>query len=104
MRRKRHVHHAAAVLPSSAPAEAERRDSEAAHLVRDLMQSLVRRRRELHLSQTVVAARMGTSQAALARMETGTVDPRVSTLERYALAIGESLDHRPVSVQQRGER
>ena len=34
---------------------------------------------------------MGTSQSAVARLETGDADVRVSTLERYAAAIGSQL-------------
>ena len=34
---------------------------------------------------------MGTSQSAVARLEAGDVDVRVSTLERYAAAIGSQL-------------
>lgn len=64
---------------------------EAALKARKLLRSLAERRRELELSQTVVAARMGTSQSALARLEAGEVDPRISTVERYALAIGDEL-------------
>ena len=48
-------------------------------------------RRSAGLSQTEVAARMGTSQSAVARLETGEADVRVSTLERYAAAIGSQL-------------
>ena len=48
---------------------------------------LVRRRRELGLSQTEVAARMGTSQSALARLESGRSDARMSTVARYAEAL-----------------
>src|SRR6516164_5595628 len=48
-------------------------------------------RRSAGLSQTEVAARMGTSQSAVARLETGDADVRVSTLERYAAAIGSQL-------------
>ena len=61
---------------------------------RRLLRSLAERRRELGLSQTTVAARMGTSQSALARLESGESDPRISTVERYALAVGEELEHR----------
>lgn len=71
---------------------------EAALRARELLRSLAERRRELALSQTAVAARMKTSQSALARMEAGEVDPRISTVERYALAIGEDLEHRRVAV------
>ncbi len=67
---------------------------EAALRARRLLRSLGARRKELGLSQTVVAARMGTSQSALARLEAGDVDPRISTVERYALALGEDLQHR----------
>jgi transcriptional regulator with XRE-family HTH domain len=34
---------------------------------------------------------MGTSQSAVARLETGEADLRVSTLERYAAAIGSQI-------------
>ena len=67
---------------------------EAALRTRRLVRSLAERRRKLGLSQTVVAARMGTSQSALARLEGGESDPRMSTVERYALAVGEELTHR----------
>lgn len=59
---------------------------------RQLVTSLVARRRELGLSQTEVAARMGTSQPAVARLESGTADVRLTTLERYAAAVGRQLD------------
>ena len=49
-------------------------------------------RRAAGLSQTELAARMGTSQSSVARIEAGEVDPRVSTLERYAAALGGRLD------------
>jgi predicted transcriptional regulator len=38
--------------------------------------------------------RMSTSQPAVARLEAGDVDTRVSTLERYAAAVGCSLELR----------
>jgi transcriptional regulator with XRE-family HTH domain len=37
---------------------------------------------------------MGTSQSAVARLESGAADLRVSTLERYAAALGHVLDWR----------
>ena len=55
---------------------------------RRLVADLTAQRRSAGLSQTEVAARMGTSQSAVARLETGEADVRVSTLERYAAAIG----------------
>jgi transcriptional regulator with XRE-family HTH domain len=35
---------------------------------------------------------MGTSQSAVARLESGDADVRLSTLERYAAALGQALD------------
>src|SRR5215831_21096146 len=58
---------------------------------RRLVADLTAERRSAGLSQTEVAARMGTSQSAVARLETGDADVRVSTLERYAAAIGSQL-------------
>jgi transcriptional regulator with XRE-family HTH domain len=55
---------------------------------RRFVADLTAQRRSAGLSQTEVAARMGTSQSAVARLETGDADFRVSTLERYAAAIG----------------
>ena len=58
---------------------------------------------EIGLSQTEVAARMGTSQSAVARLESGDADVRLSTLERYVAALGERLDwgfERPVGKSQ----
>ncbi|HKF00270.1 MAG TPA: helix-turn-helix transcriptional regulator [Actinomycetes bacterium] len=56
-----------------------------------LIAQLVAARRRLGLSQTEVAARMGTSQSAVARLEAGGADARVSTLARYADALGRRL-------------
>jgi predicted transcriptional regulator len=61
---------------------------------RALAEELVERRIALGLSQTEVAARMGTSQSAVARLETGEADVRLSTLERYAAAVEDVLDLR----------
>ena len=58
--------------------------AERAELIRDL----VIQRVAAGLSQTEVAARMGTSQSAVARLESGATDVRATTLERYAAAVG----------------
>jgi len=55
---------------------------------RRLVTDLAAERQAARLSQTEVAARMGTSQSAVARLESGEADARASTLERYAAAIG----------------
>ncbi len=59
---------------------------------RELIEELVRARRQSELSQTEIAARMGTSQSAVARLESGELDARLSTLERYAAALGRTVD------------
>ena len=59
---------------------------------RELMDELAAARRERGLSQTEIAARMGTSQSAVARLERGELDARLSTLERYAAALGHTVD------------
>jgi ribosome-binding protein aMBF1 (putative translation factor) len=68
-----------------------RADEQAARMAEDrgrLVRELAEQRQAAGLSQTEVAARMGTSQSAVARLESGTADVRASTLERYAAAIG----------------
>jgi predicted transcriptional regulator len=72
---------------------------EASERRRALADTLAEKRWELGLSQTEVAARMGTSQSAVARLESGDADVRLSTLERYAAALGHQLDFR---LQRRG--
>ena len=59
-----------------------------------LAEALVGRRTKLGLTQTEVAARMGTSQSAVARIESGDADVRLSTLERYAAALGHEIQWR----------
>jgi transcriptional regulator with XRE-family HTH domain len=61
---------------------------------RQLVDELALLRRRRGLSQTEVAARMGTSQSSIARLEAGGADARLSTVERYAAAIGAELDWR----------
>jgi len=56
-----------------------------------IVNRLTDRRVALGLSQTEVAARMGTSQSAVARLEAGQTDARISTLQRYAQALQSEL-------------
>ena len=65
---------------------------EAAARRRAVMRRLAARRTALGLSQTAVAARMGTSQPVVARLEGGDLDSRLSTLVRYAAAVGLEID------------
>jgi DNA-binding XRE family transcriptional regulator len=57
----------------------------------DLIDALVALRREARLTQRGLALRMATSQAAVARMEAGDVDPRLSTIQRYAASMGKRV-------------
>jgi transcriptional regulator with XRE-family HTH domain len=59
-----------------------------------LVRRLAGQRQAAGLSQTDVAARMGTSQSAVARLESGAGDIRASTLERYAAAIDSKITWR----------
>jgi DNA-binding XRE family transcriptional regulator len=43
------------------------------------------------VSQAELARRIGTSQPAIARLEAGLADPKLSTLARYAAALGFEL-------------
>jgi transcriptional regulator with XRE-family HTH domain len=58
---------------------------------RDLVAELVAVRRGLGLSQTELAALMGTSQSTVARLESGKDDVLLSSLQRYAGAVGREL-------------
>jgi ribosome-binding protein aMBF1 (putative translation factor) len=64
---------------------------EAAERRRAVVRRLADARQEQGLSQTVVAAQMGTSQSVVARLESGALDMRLSTLQRYAAALGLDL-------------
>jgi predicted transcriptional regulator len=67
---------------------------------RALITELVAARKERGLSQTEIAAQMGTSQSAVARLERGNVDARLSTVERYAAALGQTVDWQVRSHQE----
>lgn len=71
---------------------------------RRLIAELVSHRRAVGLSQTQIAARMGTSQSAVARLETGDADVRASTLERYAAALGRVIRWQAEAPPQEGPR
>ena len=71
---------------------------------RDLSARLVASRQQTGLSQTVVAARMGTSQSAVARIESGASDVLLSSLARYAAALNLSLEvHLEADDPSRGD-
>jgi transcriptional regulator with XRE-family HTH domain len=53
-----------------------------------LLRSLVAARHMAQLTQGTVAETMGTTQSAVSELEGGLADPRLSTLQRYARAVG----------------
>jgi len=56
-----------------------------------LVDALIQARTRAHLSQAEVASRMGTTESAVSRLESGRVKPSTRTLERYAEATGHRL-------------
>jgi len=61
---------------------------EAAARRREMLKELARVREQRGRSQTAVAADMETSQSSVARLEGASGDARLSTLDRYAQALG----------------
>jgi transcriptional regulator with XRE-family HTH domain len=56
-----------------------------------LADTLIHARTRAKLSQAELAKRMSTSQSTIARLESGTAKPSLSTLERFAKATGTRL-------------
>lgn len=56
-----------------------------------LVNALIQARSRADLSQAEVANRMGTTESAVSRLESGRVKPSTRTLERYAKATGHTL-------------
>jgi len=59
----------------------------------ELHAKLLRVRSEMHLSQAEVAGIMGVSQPTVASFERYDNDPKLSTIRRYAHAIGATITH-----------
>ena len=53
-----------------------------------IIEQLIQRRKELHLSQEDVARRMKTVQSTVARIECGAGARKLETIERFADAVG----------------
>ena len=60
----------------------------------EIAAELLRARKRTGLSQAELAARMGTSQSAIARMESGEALPSTKTLLRFAEATGSKVELR----------
>ncbi len=53
-----------------------------------LARELIAARAAAGLTQAAIAQRMGTTQATIARLESGKRPPNLQTLQRYAAALG----------------
>ena len=62
----------------------------------ELMSNLVALRKRRNLIQQEVGDRMGVSQPAVAAFEAYDSNPTLSSLRRYALAIGARVEHRVI--------
>jgi Helix-turn-helix len=74
----------------------------AAERRRRLLRALAHEREQLQLSQTAVAAAMRTSQSAVARLEKSATDTKLSTVDRFAAALGYRLEYRLVRDRRAG--
>jgi ribosome-binding protein aMBF1 (putative translation factor) len=60
----------------------------------EISAELIRARQRAGLSQAELAAKMGTSQSAIARLESGQTLPSTKTLLRFAEATGSKVELR----------
>ena len=67
----------------------------------EILDEILKARAEARVTQAELAARMGTTQSAVARLETamGKHSPSIGTLKRYASALGYRLQVRLVKEQ-----
>lgn len=75
-------------VPRSRASDAAYEDERRIATFRELVHRL---RKEAGLTQAELAARMGTTQSAIARMEGGGTRPTLDTLEKLASAVGADL-------------
>ena len=70
------------------------------------LDEILKARSETGLSQAEVASRIGTTQSAIARLESSgsAHSPSIATLQRYASAIGYKLEVRLVKEQRQTTR
>lgn len=70
---------------------------------RELAHRLAEQRRASGLSQTIVAARMGTAASVVSKLESG-ADVKLSTLQRYCSAVGGDLSFDLIRTRRRTSR
>ena len=101
------MHDRARVLASNLVSLAEvgrdrrrRRALSADRTLQTLVADLVAARTAVCMTQEDVAVRMGTKKSVVSRLESGSrTRPTLRTIERYALAIGASVEIRVRSAQ-----
>jgi len=71
---------------------------------RRLVRELAAERERQGLSQEKVAAALGTKQPNVARLERGAVDPKHTTLVRYAALLGRRIALEPVDSPVRARK
>lgn len=62
---------------------------------------LIRARMRAKMTQQAVAEKMGTTKSAISRLEGGRRSPTISTLEKYAAAIGYKVEIKLKPVRKR---
>ncbi len=65
---------------------------EAALNRRELLRTLAAERQAAGITQTELAAALGTSQAQVARLESGNADAKLSTISRLAAVLGKQIE------------
>lgn len=65
-----------------------------------LLAELTELREKSGQSQEEIGKRMGVGQSAVARIESGDRDPRLSTIRRYAHAVGAVVTHTVVPLEK----
>jgi transcriptional regulator with XRE-family HTH domain len=66
---------------------------------RELVDFFTGLRKQRRWSQAELAERIGTTQSAISEFEGGRCEPRLSTLQRYARALGLLVDVRVVTAE-----
>jgi len=73
---------------------------EQARRSRELLSTLASARKRNKVSQTAIAAAMGTSQSAVSALEKTAADAKVSTIEKYAGALGFAVQYHLVPLNE----
>jgi transcriptional regulator with XRE-family HTH domain len=68
------------------------------------LDEVLKARASAGLTQAQVAERVGTTQSAIARLESGAGKPSVATLQRYASALGCRIEIKFVKASRQGKR